>query len=258
MALLRVYRFSSSALGSEAHRDIQIVWDDSRAEPTYKCNSYPFRKAEQEDINPSSGPSLIVADREGMMTRMCCWSLGRQKAIFTHLCEIYNKDLHKSAASFYTYSSNLHLINETCAVREKKKGARSRGKPHLWWIVKWKRNPVKKNKYLFHSIVKNKMNSESYSVVTAVELHRLLASGRLGATCPGCLADFVTRGCQSESPTMGMKFLSVCMRNPWLASWTVSCLTRINEGKSLYSISLGYGELMVLAGQECVIKIIRN
>jgi len=31
VALQRVYRLSSSALGSQAHRDRKIVWEDSRA-----------------------------------------------------------------------------------------------------------------------------------------------------------------------------------------------------------------------------------
>lgn len=53
---------------------------------------------------------------------------------------------------------------------------------------------------------------------------------------------------------MGMRFLSVCMRNLRLASWNMACLTRLSGGESLYGIRLGYGELMVLAGQECVIK----
>lgn len=131
---------------------------------------------------------------------------------------------------------------------------KSNGKPHLWSILKWKRNPVNKTKYLFHSTVKEQMNSESFSVVTAAEVHRLLATDILGATCPGCLADFVSKGYQSESSIVGMRFLPVCMRNLWLASCNVACLTRITEGESLYGIRMGYGELMVLAGQECVIK----
>lgn len=134
-----------------------------------------------------------------------------------------------------------------CHGSKKKKSVKSNGKPHLWWTLKWNRNPVKKNKYLFHSTVKKKINSESYSGVTVTEVHRLLAIDRLGATCPGCLADFVTRGYQ-RGPLWG------CTRNLWLASWNVACLTRIIEGESLYGIRLGYGELMVLAGQECVIK----
>lgn len=112
----------------------------------------------------------------------------------------------------------------------------------------WSGREILSRKQVFFSpsIVKKKMNSESYSFVTAAEVHRLLTTE--------CLVDFVTRDHQSESPTMNMRFPSVCMRNLLLSSWYVACRTTKTEEESPYGTRLWYGKLMVLAGQESAIN----